>query len=333
MEHSPAHSHAKRPRSHHRVASAPALMVAVLALLTPATLTAERSAHPEDAPRTPWGAPDLQGVWDFRTATPLERPDELAGRERFTPDEAAAIEVDANEHFLAQYFAVGADDTDRELWGDSGTQLTADGRTSLVTDPPDGKVPRTPAFTQEMVAHFQRMFGGEPPAGPEDRALSERCILWTTTPIQTTYSNNNIQIFQTPDHIAILHEMIHDTRFIPLDGRAGLPNHVRQLRGDSRGSWDGDTLVVVTTGFTDKTKFEGAAGNARLVERFTRIDADTLNYEYTVEDPDTYTRPWTALLPMRLAEAPMFEYACHEGNRSMTNMLTAARLEEKGAAD
>ena len=180
------------------------------------------------------------------------------------------------------------------------------------------------------------------PAGPEDRGLSERCILGFNSgpPLIPMPYNNNIQIFQTADSVAVLNEMVHDVRVIPLDGRDHLPSTIRQWLGDSRGHWQGSTLVVETTNFTDKASFSGslfgrgAFGETyRLVERFTRVDADTLLYEFTAEDPTWWTRPWTAAIPMQLNQQPIFEYACHEGNRGMTGMLSGARAQERAAAN
>jgi hypothetical protein len=171
-----------------------------------------------------------------------------------------------------------------------------------------------------------------PADGPEDRPLAERCILLANAgpPMIPTAYNNNYQIFQTPDHVAILVEMIHDVRIIPLDGHPHTPANIRQWLGDSRGRWEGNTLVVTTTNFTDKTNFRGSDENLRLTERFTRVSADTINYEFTVDDPTAFARPWTAAVPMTRTEGPLFEYACHEGNYGMTNLLKGARAAEQG---
>jgi hypothetical protein len=170
-----------------------------------------------------------------------------------------------------------------------------------------------------------------PADGPEDRPLAERCILWPTAgpPMLPSGYNNNYQILQTPRQVVILVEMIHDVRIIPLDARPHASPNIRQWLGDSRGRWEGNTLVVTTTNFTNKTNFRGSSENLRLTERFTRLDADTINYEFTVDDPTTFTKPWTAAVPMTKAEGPIFEYACHEGNYGMTNLLSGARAEEK----
>ncbi len=282
-------------------------------------------------PRTPWGAPDLGGIWDFRSATPLERPDELADREFYTDEEAAELEEHAVERLYADNAARAGSVAEFELWADMGTELAGHNRTSLVVDPPDGRIPRTTPG-QERQDTLGAIWGRSAD-GPEDRTLSERCIMWTPTPLTPVFSNNNVQLFQTPDYVVMYHEMIHDVRVLPLDGRPHLDERIRQWRGDSRGYWDGDTLVVETTNFTDKTTFEGSGPNLRLVERFTRMDADTLRYAYTMDDPESFTRPWSVELPMTLSEGPVFEYACHEGNRGMVNILEIARGEERAAEE
>ena len=298
-------------------------------------------------PRTTWGQPDLGGMWDFRTLTPLQRPASLAGKEFLTDEEAAA--------FVQQ--TLQARDKDRryenanldvefaynQFWWDYGTTITDDQRTSLIVDPPDGRIPGlTPEAQGRARARggrpvTERVVLGSPAHGPEDVGLSERCLLGFSSgpPIVPSEYNNILQLVQTPDHVVIFTEMIHEARIIPLDGRPHLPGEVSQWLGDSRGHWDGDTLVVDTTNFTDKASFNGGligkgASGARfhLVERFTRVNADTLLYEFTVEDPTWWTRPWTAAIPLKTTEGPIFEYACHEGNYGMTNLLTGARAQE-----
>jgi len=262
-------------------------------------------------PRTADGQPDLQGVWTNATVTPLERPADLAGKTFFTPREAAAYEKQVVE--TANVDRRRSDVTTdvglayNEAWWDRGTHVVKTLRTSLIVDPADG---------------------------PEDRGLTERCILWPTAgpPLMPSVYNNNYQIFQGPGYVAILVEMIHDVRIIPIDGRPHLPSNVRQWLGDSRGHWEGNTLVVDTANFTDKTRFRGSTENLHLTERFTRADPDTILYEYTVNDPATWTKPWTAQVTMTKSDSRVYEYACHEGNYGMVGILEGARAEEKNSA-
>ena len=236
------------------------------------------------------------------------------------------------------------------FWLDYGNSLTADNRTSLIVDPSDGRVP---SLTPEAREHHEarrapgtrpvrsRLEFGSPAHGPEDLGLSERCMLgFNSGPPMLPHADNNImQLFQTPDRVVILNEMIHAARVVPLDRRPHLPETMRQWMGDSRGRWDGGTLEVETRNYTDKTgSFDptttdpfGSGDTMHLVERFTRIDADTLLYEFTVDDPDTFTQPFTAVIPMKHGDAPLFEYACHEGNHAMTNLLAGARALESQA--
>ena len=307
------------------------------------------------APRTAWGAPDLGGVWDFRTITPLERPPELADRAVLTPEEAAAFAEQAIAGLNAdQRPDDAAQDVERaynDFWWDWGDSLTEDLRTSLIVDPPDGRIPARVVGIDEADqarrAGWHRpirervVFYG-PARGPEDLGLSERCMLGFNAgpPLLPSAYNNNLQLFQTPDHVVIFSEMVHDARIVPLsEDQPHLPESIRQWMGDSRGHWDGDTLVVESTNFTDKTgsfytivDSYGSGETLRLEERFTRVDADTLLYSFTVDDPETFTRPITAEIPMRRSDLPLFEYACHEGNYGMTNLLTGARVQEREAA-
>ena len=323
------------------------------------------SVHGQTPPRLPDGRPDLQGVWDFRTMTPLQRPQLLADREFLTEEEAAAQEtqVAARRAQLLEPSEVRteplpAGDGGRavggynDFWLDYGTTIVDDRRTSLVVDPPDG---RLPALTPEGEALRQVgsliedlpiplpvrvRSAGTGADRPEDRGLAERCIVGFNSgpPMMPSGYNNNMQLFQTSDTVAILNEMVHDLRVIPLDGRPQLPGGIRQWAGSSRGHWEGDTLVVETTNMTDKTgSFDPSATTAigtgltvTLTERFTRLDDDTLLYEYTVDDPVIFTRPFTVAVPMRRSDEPVFEYACHEGNYGLLNILAGARAEEAG---
>ena len=315
------------------------------------------SAQPAGS-RTPWGHPDLQGVWDFRTITPLERPAELAGKAVLTEEEAAAYQTLENRRqnrdlvdpakggALYPPESQGGVVPYNEFWYDRGATLVEDRRTSLIVDPPDGRLPARQAGALEQIGSAGEDLPGSRPVryraggigadGPEDRGLGERCLLGFNSgpPLIPGAYNNNIQLFQTPTHVVIHHEMVHDTRFVPLDGRPHLSDAIRQWMGDARGRWDGDTLVVETTNFTDRTasfspaitSAVGTGATLTLTERFTRVDRDTLLYEYTVDDPAVFTRGFTAAIPMKRSELPVFEYACHEGNRGLANILAGARL-------
>ena len=307
---------------------------------------AGQSGEPNDwtVPRTADGQPDLQGIWDFRTITPMERPSEFADLDVLTPEQAATFRnetLDRRDKDLRASDGIGAQqdvaNAYNQFWWDYGDQLTEDRRTSLVVDPPNGRIPWLPAILDQRAERAARRTdtrGTRITAGPEDRGLAERCILGFNSgpPMNPSAYNNNVQVLQSPDFVVLLNEMVHNARVVPLDGRAHLPDDLRQWVGDARGHWDGDTLVVETTNFLRETSFRGSSRNLHLVERFTRADDDTLLYEFTVTDPEQWTQPWTAVVPMTKTEAPMFEYACHEGNYGMTNLLLGSRADEKALA-
>jgi hypothetical protein len=300
-------------------------------------------------PRTPDGHPDLQGVWTSATLTPLERPPELARTPVLTQAEAAAYEKQLLQQGNRDR-RDGSTETDvgrayNEFWFDRGTKVVGNRRTSLIVDPPDGRVPPLIPAAQKRMDATRAHAALHPADGPEDRPLAERCLLWPTAgpPMLPGAYNNNYQIVQAPGFVTILVEMIHDVRIIPTDGRPHLPPNIRQWMGDPRGHWEGNTLVVETTNFTDKTSdvgagmqrttFRGSDDQLRLIERFTRVDPDTMLYEFTVDDPTAFTRPWTAQIPMTRSTDPLFEYACHEGNYAMRGVLAGARAEEKKGED
>jgi hypothetical protein len=315
--------------------NAPATIIAVL-LLAASPVVGQTTTNGRTPVRTPWGDPDLQGLWTNATITPFERPRELGDKQTLSAEEAAAFEKQTVQARDADRREGAGADADlalayNQFWYDRGTKVVGTRRTSLVVDPPDGRIPSLTAEGQRRADARAAARRRSPADGPEDRALAERCILWPTAgpPMLPGGYNNNYQILQTPTHVVILVEMIHDVRIIPLDPRPHASPSIRQWLGDSRGHWEGNTLVVTTTNFTNKTNFRGSSEDLRLTERFTRADADTINYEFTVEDPTTFTKPWTAAVPMTKAEGPIFEYACHEGNYGMTNLLSGARAEEK----
>jgi hypothetical protein len=312
----------------------------ILAVVLLAPVTAQsRPAAPKkwNPSRTPDGQPDLQGIWSNATITPFERPKELAGKEFFTEQEATEYEKrivqEGNRDLRGRDADADLKGAYNELWFDRGTKVVPTRRTSLVVDPPDGKVPPLTPEAQKMAA-IREEIARRPPEGPEDLPLLVRCLVWPTVgpPMIPTAYNNNYQILQTPGYVTILTEMIHDVRIIPLDGRPHIPENIRQWLGDSRGRWQGNTLVVDTTNFTEKTHFSDSDRNLHLIERFTRTDANTILYQFTVDDPTAFTRPWKGEVPLTRAPGPIYEYACHEGNYSMENMLKGARAQEKEAA-
>lgn len=332
---------------HRFFASMTAALVAVFLFSLAATPTAgqarsgSKPAVPARAgasvvPRTAWGHPDLQGVWDFRTVTPLERPKELAGKAVLTEEEAAEFERQAARRNDRDTNVPAGNVGDyNEFWYDRGRQVAGTRQTSLIIDPPDGRIPAlTPEAEQKRQEEAEKRKGvqiDEPTPGGfvEDLGpggLRVRCILGFNSgpPMTPSAYNNNVQIFQTREYVVLLNEMIHDARIIPMDGRPH--GKIRQWAGDSRGRWEGDTLVVDTRNFHRPTLMTTGQTSAtmHLVERFKRVDANTLRYEFTIEDPKTWTKSWTARIPMQRSDEPIYEYACHEGNYGLYNILAGA---------
>jgi hypothetical protein len=291
-------------------------------------------------PRTIDGQPDLQGYWTNDSYTPLERPAEAKGKEFFTPDEARAFVKSRIDRLLGQSRQdIHYDDA---LWQAENYDKRPNLRTSIIYDPPDGQLPPlTTAAKAREAARVAARNGGGPADSAQVRTLAERCIAWGNVgpPMLPPAYNANFQIMQTRDQVVLRHEMMHDVRLIALDGRAVPGPAVQQLAGIARGHWEGDTLVVNTTNFTAKTNFRGspqstrqdifASETMRVVERFTLIDRDTIRYQFTVDDPSTWTRPWSGEAPLRRFEGPIYEYACHEGNYGLANILRAARVQER----
>lgn len=334
--------------------------VAALALVV-SLLPAQTKAQPVNAkaaktlkpswtpPRTLDGQPDLQGVWANNTATPLERPKALAGRAFLTDEEVAALKKKAAELFgngnsdaafgdsvfesvLANVEGKksGFKSVDGGTGDYSSVWLAArdwDNRTSLITDPPDGRLPPLTPEAQRKVAAAAAA-RDRLPAGPEDRALSERCITYGTPQLVAGYQSY-YQIVQSSDSVVILTEMIHDARVIPLDGRPHLPSNIRTWLGDARGHWEGDTLVVDSTNFKAGVFRNVSTEKLHVIERFTRTGPDVLQWEVTIDDPGAWTRPWTAMIPLGSSKKPVFEYACHEGNYGLRDILAGARREEQ----
>jgi hypothetical protein len=281
--------------------------------------------------------PSIEGVWAFATLTPFERPPELAAKPYFTDEEAEAFvsetlarnDRDRRDGGAATDAARGVAD----FWFDRGTGVAVMNRrklTSLVVDPPDGRVPALTAAARAHAAARNADNREHPADGPENRSLQERCLSFNAgPPINLGPYNNYVQLFEMPNAVIIFSEMIHDARIVWMDGRPHLPPQIKLWLGDSRGRWDGKTLVVETTNFTEKTGFRGSSDQLHLVERFTRVDGNTLQYEYTVDDPATFTKPWTAVLPMTKSDERLYEYACQEGNYALPDILRGARYEER----
>jgi hypothetical protein len=306
------------------------LVAGLVAAQAPAPLGADYAP-----PRLASGKPDLQGLWSNALVTPLERPPELADKAFLTEEEAkeyARQRVEATNRDSRQSSA----EADvllayNDFWWDSGNSGVRTLRTSLIVDPPNGRIPE---LTEKAK---QRIAATPPPSadGPETQGLSTRCIYYATAgpPMMPGAYNNNYQLVQTDDYVLIVNEMVHETRIIPLDGRPFPPENVRHWRGSSRAHWDGDTLVVETRNRRAETGIRGSSENMKLTERFTRVADDVLLYEFTVDDPDAFTQPWTVqITSSRVVDDLMYEYACHEGNKSMLGILGGARAAEREAA-
>ena len=306
-----------------------------------ATASAAQAAEqPYTAPRTPDGQPDLQGFWSNQTYTRLDRPEGVTAA-FYTEEEVAAIEARAAGRESAQTEPGTIPDVhyDFTQFGlDRSQSARAKNlRTSLIVDPPDGRLPDVNAEGRRRageVAAAQERLGGRWDSAQANQ-LDDRCIIMAGVgpPMLNTGYNSNYQIVQAPGYVMILTEMIHDARVIPLDGRATSPGGVSQWVGLSRGRWDGETLVVETTNFNAKNPFRGSSSRMKVTERFVRVAEDEIAYSFTVEDPGTWDRPWTAEVPMQRTRGPLFEFACHEGNFGLYNTLVGARLEERQAAE
>src|SRR5262245_40574970 len=323
-----------------------ALSIAVFAALTGAsvstraqtTAAAAPVTEPYTVPRTSWGEPDLQGVWDYRTITPMERRPELGDRAFYTEEEVAQLEGRAARRMDKppdENTPVGL--VHAEYLTDPGRFVDESHRTSLIVDPPNGRMPPLTAAAQERQAAARAATGGAPARqggradSYTDRTLLGRCTTPGSAgaPLPTLY-NNNIRITQAPGYAAIVNEMVHETRLVPLDGSPF--GNVQSYNGESRGHWEGDTLVVETRNFNGKAPYRGAGVNLHLTERYTRVAPDRVDFKVTFEDDTQWTQPWTAAYSMRTGEGELYEYACHEGNYGLRNILENARDEERKAA-
>jgi hypothetical protein len=318
---------------------------AAIAIMLPGSglVVGQEAAKPAAAakswtqPRTPDGQPDLQGIWSSVSSVPLERPKNLGTKEFYTPEEQAAmVKARAAQRAPVDKAGTRADvhyDVNQFALDSSHTKVAPNLRTSLIIGP-EGTVPPLLPEAQQRAAERGARNRGHQFDGPENRGLSERCIVWPNEapPMIGGGYNSNIQIVQGPGYVGILQEMIHDMRVVPTDGRPHLPANVHQWLGDSRGHWEGNTLVVDTTNFTDQTAFRGSGEKLHVIERFTRTGEDSLMYEFTVSDPTTWEKSWTGQVPWAKTDGPIFEYACQEGNYGMANILSQTRAEEAAAA-
>ena len=311
--------------------------IALVAVVIAPGLTLAQSGNTDMPLRTPDGQPDISGIFTFRTLTPLERPAALEGQDTLSAEDAAQFEASERVRLNRDLFdpvdgapsagyqsrAEGGVLSYNEFWYERGIELTSDKRTSLVIDPPEGRIPYTPEFrTANRIRRLNLRNGFADHY--TDRSLGDRCLMGSNSgpPMRPGSYNNNVHIFQTPNYVALLNEHIHNVRIIPID-RDHLD--VPQWVGSSRGHWEGETLVVETTNFARATNFSGSSEDTHLIERFTRLDSDTVMYEFTIEDPNNYTRPFTVAIPFRRTDGVLFEYACHEGNYSMTGIMAGAR--------
>ncbi len=307
---------------HRRIAQA--LVIAAAALLSIVAVNGQTRTS-DTLPRTPEGKPDFQGIWSNATQTPLQRPVSLGTKAVYSDEEFAKLTL--RDHDGPP--PTGDPGTYNQFWWEEGGLLK---QTSLIVDPPNGRMPALTAEGQRRRQALQAR-GTDPGDSPEERNLAERCITRGAPKLPGGY-NNNFQIVQTPAHLMMFQEMIHEARIVPLDGRPHLPPHIRGFLGDSRAHWEGDTLVVETTNYRreiDQNSFNccgGATDHLAITDRFTLADANTIDYRYTVNDPVTFTAPWTVSVPMRRMPGLIYEYACHEGNEGMIGILRGHRAED-----
>jgi hypothetical protein len=297
-----------------------AARLAVFGLLAPGVVTA--GAQTADPPRTAWGTPDFSGYWEYRSSTPLQRPATLADKAVLTPAEAA-------DYLPQRLIDIGAE-RDLQLnadWWEPGG-LTDD-RTSMIVDPPDGRLPTMTADAEHRDQTIGLRSRSRPADGPEDRERYERCIMGRTVPLMAVAPNRLAQFFQTRDHLVILHEQNWDTRVIRIVDGPHPADRVRQWQGDSHAHWDGDTLVVLSSNFNGAWTLNGTSANMRVEERIAVGANGRLDYQFTIDDPESFARPWTVAFPITRARGPLFENACHEGNYSMPLILSGARAEER----
>jgi hypothetical protein len=326
-----------------------AVAIMLVAVVPVAGQTGATESTGWTVPRTPDGHPDLQGVWSNNSATPLERPDALSDKPELTQEEVADLASRARELFNGATDAAFGDSVFEAVLADQQGYTSSDtgtgnynqfwlvdrefeNRTSLVVDPVDGRVPELTADGAERTSERRARRENHPADSYTDRSNSDRCITYGVPRIRAGY-NSYFQFVQTADHVAIVKELIHDVRVIPLDGRPHLEDSLRQWMGDSRAHWEDDTLVVKTTNYSEKSNFMGSSEKFQLVERFTRVGPETLNWQLTFTDPSQWTQPWTVLISLRKSEDAVFEFACHEGNIAMEGILAGHRSQERAEAE
>ena len=287
-----------------------------------ASLMAPSPAAGQSA-RTAWGDPDLQGLWNMNHGTPLERPEGVTAAVLSEEERATRRAARSDAFFTPRD---GDPGFYNEFWFEWGKE---DNRTSMIDDPSDGRIPMQPGVRERLnEMRAARRTKAESPDTWTDMSVYDRCITRWALPALPTNYNNNWNILQTPDYVVIYMEMLHDARIVPLAGRPHIDGGIRQWLGDSRGRWEGDTLVIETTNFNGKHNFNASREGLHLVERIRRVDAETLDWQWTITDPAVYTRPWTGSLPLSTTEGPLFEFACHEGNYGLYNILAGARAED-----
>ena len=292
-------------------------VAAIVALVLTSSPAAAQGA------KTPWGDPDLQGLWKQTAGTPLERP-EGAATAALTEEETAERRAERSDRVFSS--REGDPGFYNEFWFEWGKE---DNRTAMIDSPASGRIPMKQGMRErEDELRAARREQAESPRTWLDMSIYDRCLTRWGLPALPTNYNNNWNILQTPDYVVIFQEMIHDARIIPLDSRPHIDDEIRQWLGDSRGRWEGDTLVIETTNFTDKTNFNGSRDGLNLIERIRRVDGDNLDWQWTLEDPSVWAQPWTGSLPLTSTEGPLFEYACHEGNYGLYNILAGARAED-----
>jgi hypothetical protein len=280
-------------------------------------------AWADPIPRTRMGKPNFVGIWDFRTATPLEAPASAGSDGLFSSAEARNFEEESEENWRTRVWD--------EPWADRGRELSEGNRASLIIDPKDGRLPPRTKYGKTLAGKWRDAMGAVHTNDPEDRTVLERCIVSSSVPLQASNFNNNIQIVQTPDHIVIVAEMVHEARIAKLE--AVRTPGIRSWNGHSTAAWVGDTLVITTMGFRQFTNQVGTSQDMKIIERFSLISADKLAYEYTVEDPLVFTSSWTARQTLTRSDGRIYEYACHEGNHSLTAILRGSRFEDQQSSD
>jgi len=334
--------HLHRPAFYH--------FLALAILVTPGMAAAQSENQSWTLPRTADGHPDLQGVWANNSATPLERPEALADKAMLSDEELAELKQTADRLFGDGGDAAFADGVfeaalagvDNYVSGDGGSgnystvwmvDRDFENRTSLITEPSDGRLPPLTLDAEARVSARRTRQGTPVRDNPEDLSLQVRCITYSVPRVGGLGAgyNSYYQIFQAADYVVLHSEMIHDSRVIPLDGSPHIADGIRQWHGDARAHWDGDTLVIETRNFSPKSSYRGSSDNLYLVERFTRVGPEALNYEITISDPTVWTQSWTAMAPLTMSEDAVYEYACHEGNIGMAGILSGTRAEERNA--